>query len=129
MLRSLTADRRIIGGGSGSAGKAGDDLALLLATEQRLERAIAEVQGEADGLRAAAAVEAAADDVAGEAALEVARKRTSVELEVDAATRIAAIEANAQADVERGNSLCGERLEREARRLASRLVVLAEEAP
>lgn len=112
-----------------SASNSGDDLALLLAMEQRLERARADVQGEADQLRAQAAAAAAAEDLAGEAALEVARTRASVELAADAAARIAVIEANARAEVERWNSLCGERLEREARRLAARLVVLAEEAP
>ena len=106
-----------------------DDLGLLLATEQRLERALAEVKVEAERLRAEAVREAAVADEEAAASVEVSRKRASAELAVETAARIAAIEAAARAEIERWYGLDGEPLAREAQRLARRLVELAAEAP
>jgi hypothetical protein len=107
----------------------GDDLALLLATEQRLERALAAVRAEGDRERAAATEEAARADALAAVSLEDERSRVSGQLAQERAARLAAIEREAQDEIARWSRLRDELLEREARRLAQRLVQIVAEEP
>lgn len=90
----------------------GADLAALLATEQRLEQALAVARVEADRVRDEARARAAEVERAAEATLSAAVTTMEAEVARDTATQLATLEAEADRDVSAWNALVGPRLDR-----------------
>lgn len=92
----------------------GADLAALLATEQRLERALAEARAEADRVRDEARARAAEVERAAEITLAAAVATMEVEVARDTSTHLATLEAEADREIAAWNGLVGPRLDRAA---------------
>lgn len=100
----------------------GPDLTDLIATERRLEQALADARAEADGLVAAARATAAVHDGNHAAALRIRRAEIDAEVDARAAHRLAAMQTLAREQLARLEALDGGALEQLARRVAQRLV-------
>jgi hypothetical protein len=106
------------------------ELAVLVETEARLDRALADAHAHAHAMRDAA--RRRADEAAAglETELTRARRRIATEIETATAARVREIGEAADAEVGRYEAVRDERLDRIARRVAERLVELvAAEAP
>ncbi|MBK9034726.1 MAG: hypothetical protein IPL61_26255 [Myxococcales bacterium] len=104
------------------------DLALLLATERRLEDALAQARADADAGRAAAVAAIATADADAERELEAARGAVADQVAGEAGARSAAIEAAARAEVASWTALEGTALTAAADQLRTRLGALIVEA-
>jgi hypothetical protein len=103
------------------------DLDILVETEARLDRELAEAR-----VRAAAVLEGArkhAEDATAALATELAndRARIAATIAADTERELAAIAENASRAIARYEAIRGERLDPIARRLAARIVALAAE--
>ena len=103
------------------------DLAALVATEARLDGALADARVAAEAAVEHARREAAAPDPDFEADLERERERLAAEISARAAVEIRAIEDDARARVARFDAMRGEAVASIAHALVGRLVELVRE--
>lgn len=104
------------------------ELALLVEAENRLDGAIAAARQSADEAREAARTRALVAASRLETQVELERARIASTIAAETAQRERAIEANAAAKLARYDGMRDEALVGVARRLAQRLVAIAEES-
>lgn len=109
------------------ADHARSELAVLVETEARLDRALVDARLIAESARALARQRA--DEAAAAQEAELARERERIATEIEAATRarIAELARTARDAVARYDAVRGPRLAEIARRVAARLVAIANE--
>lgn len=107
------------------------DLAVLVETEARLDRELAAARAEAEQLVEAARARVTAAGQALAAEIEAEQARAAAEIERDTLAQLRAIDDEARREVQRFESIRGERADAIARQLADRLVafVRTEAAP
>jgi len=105
----------------------GSELATLVETEARLDRALADARGIADATRAAAQQAAEAATAALDAEIARARERLAAEIATRTHDELAAIDDAARADVARFAAVRGDALAAIARALVDRIAASASE--
>lgn len=105
------------------------ELATLVETEARLDRALADARDRAASAIAAARQRAQEADTSTDAALVEERARVARDADAATAAALAAIEAAARMEITRFDALRGELLAPITRALVTRLVALALEGP
>lgn len=104
-------------------------LSALVDTEARLDHELENARVRADAMRAAARQRAMAAAAALDGELEVERAHAIAAIETATSREIAGIELEARASVTRFDAVVGETLQALARRLADRVIQIAEAAP